>query len=58
MDDRVETSQDLGGGSDADIVLGEINAGFEERDKFQQLRLDRSKPPGDRPRRCCAAIRA
>ena len=38
---RVEAAQDFGIGRHADIVLGEIDAGFEQRDQFQQLLLQR-----------------
>ena len=44
----IETAQDLGGGRDADIVLGEIDAGFEQRDQFEQLRLDGREAARDR----------
>ena len=36
-----EAAQDLRGGRHADIVFGEIDAGFEQRDQFQQLLLER-----------------
>jgi hypothetical protein len=39
-DDGIETPQDFGGGGDADVVLGEVDAGFEEGDEFEELRLD------------------
>ncbi len=37
----LEPAQDLGGRRHADIVFGEIDAGFEQRDQFQQLLLER-----------------
>ena len=42
-----EAAQDFGGGGDADVILGEIDAGFEERDEFEQLRFDRGEAAGD-----------
>ena len=44
----IEAAQDLGGGRDADVVFGEIDAGFEQRDEFQQLRLDGREAARDR----------
>ena len=46
---RCEPAQDLFGRRDADIVLGEIDAGFEQRDQFQQLLLHGPDPPRNRP---------
>ena len=36
------------GGRHLDIVFGEIDAGFEQRDQLQQMLLHRLKPPRDR----------
>ena len=54
-----EAAQDLLGRRDADIVFGEIDAGFEQRDQFQQLLLNRARCGAIRNRpTCCAAMRA
>ena len=42
-----EPAQDLRGGRDADVVFGEIDAGFEQRDQLQQLLLERRDAAGD-----------
>jgi photosystem II stability/assembly factor-like uncharacterized protein len=40
-DQRFHAPQNLRCWGDADVVLGEVDAGFEERDQFEKLRLDR-----------------
>ena len=44
----VQAAQDLCGGRHADIVFGEIDAGFEQRDQLEQLLLDRGDAARDR----------
>ena len=46
IEDRAEPAQDLGVGRDADVVFGEIDAGFEQRDQFEQLLFEGSDAPG------------
>ncbi len=47
LQDRRQAAQNLGGRRHADVVLGEIDAGFEQRDQFQQLFLQRGQPARD-----------
>ena len=47
----VEAPQNLLGRRDADVVFGEIDAGFEQRDQLQQLLLDRRDAARDRAAR-------
>ena len=54
----LEAAQDLRGWRHADIVLGEIDAGFEQRDQFEKLLLERRDAARDRSAACCAATRA
>ena len=46
--DRLQAAQDLLRRRDADVVFREIDAGFEQRDQFQQLLLDRTDAPRNR----------
>jgi len=46
---RREPPQDLPGGGHADIVLGEIDAGFEQRDQLQELFLERREAAREGP---------
>ena len=45
--DRAEAAQDFVRRGDADVVFGEIDAGFEQRDQFEQLLLERREAARD-----------
>jgi hypothetical protein len=47
FEDGVDAAQDLGGGGDADVVLGEVDAGFKQRDEFEEFGLDGGEAAGD-----------
>ncbi len=47
----LEAAQDLVGGRHADVVFGEIDAGFEQRDQLQQLLLERGDAARNRAAR-------
>ncbi len=43
----LEAAQNFGGRGDADVVFGEVDAGFEQGDQFEQLLLQRGDAAGD-----------
>jgi hypothetical protein len=45
-EERVEAGEEFLRRGDADVVLGEVDAGFEQGDQFEQLLLDGREQAG------------